>query len=276
MRAQLAPALLAAHRLIRAMLPAAPGHFRILLFHDVPVMERPAFAALVERLAARHRLLSPAQAEGLLAGERWDGGRLPCLISFDDGFASNLDVAETILARHGAKALFFVCPGLMDLPAAEQSHAIAANIFDGKRGSDDLSLMGWDGVERLLRLGHSVGNHTLSHRRLTRLSADQRAEEIGTAAERLTTRLGPVPWFAYTFGDIGSIDGPSLAEIGRHHRWCRSGIRGANHAGVHRLALRADHVELAGSAAWRDLAVDGGLDPLYRRQRMRLDALAAL
>lgn len=270
-----APLWLAAWRAGRALFPEPAGSFRILLFHDVPTAERPAFAQLVHSLAQAGRLITPAEAEARLDGAAPKGqNRPPCLISFDDGFTSNLEVAETILAPLGAKALFFICPGLAELSGKAQAEAIAANVFDGKRGPGDLSILGWDGVERLMALGHSIGSHTLSHKRLTVLSPAQRSEQIDGAAQAFQARLGTVPqWFAYTFGDVGSIDTPSLAAIAARHRYCRSGVRGLNHSGLSPLALRADHVDLAAPAPWRDVAVEGGLDPLYRSARAALDGM---
>lgn len=274
MRNRLAPLLWSAHRLVRAVRPAPAGSFRILLFHDVAETDLPAFAALLAHLADSRRLIGPAEAEAMLAGNAWNGGRLPCLLSFDDGFASNRVLADTLLAEYGARALFFVCPGLMALDHDRQRQAIVANIHDGKGAADDRSLMGWDDLEHLRAHGHVIGNHTMDHLRLTRLTPAQQAEQVGEAARILSSRLEATDWFAYTFGDIDSVDASALSEIARHHRFCRSGIRGANHRAVHPLALRADHVDLASPPAWRSLAAEGGLDPLYRHQRARLDAMA--
>ncbi|KAF0225673.1 MAG: hypothetical protein FD176_359 [Rhodospirillaceae bacterium] len=267
LRSLIAPVWLAAWRGVRAVVP--PAGYRTLLFHDVPPPQRPAFAALVRRLHADGRLITPAQA----AAAPRPGG---VLLSFDDGFQSNLGVAETILAPLGIQALFFICPGLTQLSGAAQAAAIAANVFDGKRAAGDLRILDWDGVERLKALGQEIGSHTLDHKRLTTLSPDARAEQIEGAAQAFRQRLGAVPdWFAYTFGDAWSVDAPSLAAIAALHRFCRSGVRGANHDGVSPHALRADHVELGGGDAWRWLAVEGGLDPLYRKARAHLDGLAA-
>lgn len=273
----LAPLWLAGWRAARALAPAPAASFRILLFHDVPPAEREAFAGLVRDLHAAGRLIGPAEAEGRLAGR--DLGRAgppPCLLSFDDGFASNLEVARDILDPLGVKALFFVCPNLAELTGPAQEAAIAANVFDGKRDARGLRILGWDGIEALKAAGHAIGSHTASHKRLTRLNQTERAEEIEGAARAFRVRLGEIPaWFAYTFGDVGSIDSPSLAAISHLHRFCRSGVRGRNDSETNPFALRADHVELSAPPAWRWLAVEGGLDPLYAKARKSLDELAA-
>jgi peptidoglycan/xylan/chitin deacetylase (PgdA/CDA1 family) len=271
-RHSLAPAALAACRAVRALAGTAAARFRILLLHDVAPGQRTAFAALIDGLARRGTLITPAEAESRLSGR---GGSEPgWLLSFDDGFASNADIARDILAPRGIKALFFVCPGLIDLNADQRRAAIGTNIFDGKRGAGELDLMGWAEVEELTAAGHVVGNHTLGHRRLAGLSPERLAEQVGEGARRLAARLGPVPWFAYTFGDIASIDAAALAEIARHHHYCRSGVRGANGPGTNPLALRGDAVDLSAPAAWGNLEAEGGLDLLYRKQRRRLDELA--
>lgn len=269
-RDALAPAALLAVRLLRPFRPS--GGLRILMLHDVPTPQRHALATLVSALKHAGTLLDPATARRMLDSESGPGG---VLLSFDDGFASNLEVAETILAPLGARALFFVCPGLMDLGEAEQRAAIAANILRGQRAAPE-GLMDWRAIERLVALGHTIGSHTRDHLRLAGLTPDHQAEQIGDAARMLAARLGAVPdWFAYTFGDIDSIDAAALTEIGRHHRLCRSGVRGLNTAATPRLALRGDHVDLEASAAWRALVVEGGLDPLYRQQRRRLDGMVS-
>lgn len=260
-----APACLAAWRIWRRIVPQAG--YRALLFHDVPQSQRQTFAALVGRLRAQGRLITPAQAAA---------GATGVLLTFDDGFQSNLEVAETVLAPLGVQALFFICPGLSSLSGSAQAEAIGRNVFDGKRSAGDLRIMDWDGIERLRDLGHEIGSHTRDHLRLTTLGADARAEQVEGAAEAFKTRLGTIPeWFAYTFGDAWSVDTDALARIARLHRFCRSGVRGANLAATNPYALRADHVELGGDQSWRWLAVEGGLDPFYGKARAHLDAMAA-
>lgn len=278
LRHTLAPAWLSVWQAGRALVPGPAGAFRILLFHDVPPAERPAFAALVRDLHAAGRLISPKQAEDMLSGTNPSRrGPPPCLLSFDDGFASNVQVAQDILDPLDVKALFFLCPGLMDLDGDRQGQAITANIFDGKRTAGDLRLMSWRQAETLRDKGHVLGAHTRDHLRLTRLDAAGLAEQVGEGARLLAQRLGQVPpWFAFTFGDVNSVDAAALAEISRHHRYCRSGVRGLNSAKTHPLALRADHVELAAPLAWRRMGTEGALDPLYRRQRHQLDQLARM
>lgn len=275
------------HRLWQRIVPANTpgGAFRILLCHHIPASRFDRFDAVITRLSAHHGLLTPVEAAGRLSGAfetspPSKAGRLPCLLSFDDGFASNLELARTVLDRHGVKALFFVCPGLIDLPPEERSAAVARNIFEGRLAPTDLAagqrLMVWEELAELRDAGHEIGAHTLMHRRLVGLTGNDLEQGIIQSGERIKERLGAdVDWFAYPFGDIAAIDARALAIVCRHYRFCRSGVRGANFAGGDPLAVFADHLDFERPLAWLQLAIEGGLDGRYADARTRLNAMAA-
>lgn len=264
--------------------PAHPaGAFRILLLHDVPAAQHPRLARLLDRIAKRGGFIGPDEALARLAAPPGAGARAgdpPWLVTFDDGFASNRVVAETMLAPRAIRAVFFVCPGLIDLPPGTQRDAVRQRVFAGNPAASvppgDSPLMRWDDLAALAHGGHGIGGHSLHHARLSALGADELEREVAGTAARLADRLGaPADWFAYPFGDIAAIDAPALSVIGRHWRLCRSGVRGTNRAGTHRLALLADHVDLSATPDWQDLTVDGALDGRYGAPRGRLAAMAA-
>lgn len=253
---------------------------RILLFHNVPEGQMESFKRLLYYILENHTVVTPEEAEALLLGQTrgLTDNRVMYLLTFDDGFNSNLYVAEPILCRYGVKAIFFVCPGLMDLPQEEQTRAIATNIlnvcapsFSVMRG---LSLMSWSDLDQLVSMGHTIGAHGMYHRRLSTLNEAALRPEIMGAAERLEERLRmPIRWFAYPFGNIGSIDRRSLRVIGAHYHFCRSGVRGVNLTENHRLGLLAESVDLKASFEYQRIVVEGGLDFFYYNARQQLRAI---
>jgi peptidoglycan/xylan/chitin deacetylase (PgdA/CDA1 family) len=254
--------------------------FRILLFHAVREHQRDAFDRLVRHIKETHGILTPAEAESRITSGRSaaSGARSPCVFSFDDGFSSNHALAETVLARHDVKAIFFVCPGLTDLSGENQRAGIAANIYQGRVKPQDLEpglrLMAWDELRQLRRMGHTVGAHGLTHRRLSTLAGAHLVREIEGSKTRLQEQLGEEPaWFAYPFGDIESVSAEAAPVIANQFRLCRSGIRGLNAAPYNPLALRADNIDLAGPFAYQQLAIEGGLDDRYAEARRDLDRL---
>ncbi len=258
----------------RNLLPVAnlPGAFRILLLHDVQPRQESVLGRLLSHIGRNMGFMAPGEVPARLSMTTADG-KCPVLVSFDDGFASNHEMAKSILARHGVKALFFICPGLMDLPRDRQSAAVAANVFHGKALTVP-EIMNWEQAADLARMGHAIGGHGMSHACLAGLDPAKLEEEIGGAQRCLTERLGArADWFAFPFGDIGNIDKPALAAIARHFRYCRSGVRGLNRAGVSPFGLLAEHVDLDAPFAYQRMALEGGLDGRYAKAWKKLDCM---
>lgn len=282
LRYRVARVWLLAHRTLRRIGKAAPvSSFRVLLFHHVTPEQMPAFEQLLHYLLDVHRILTPAEAEALLSGQpgQADDGRFPYLLTFDDGFLSHANIARNLLDPSGVKGLFFVCPGLIDIPPEQHRETIAKFIFDGAMDINDLpadsALMSWSDVDALSAAGHTIGSHGLTHKRLAGLGEDEREQEILGAGNRLEERVGVGPdWFAYPFGNIPSIDQRSLKTIASRYRFCCSGIRGLNSVGVHPLALLREQLGLEGPFEYQELVVEGGLDFHFGARARLLQDLA--
>ncbi|MFH1596491.1 MAG: polysaccharide deacetylase family protein [Pseudomonadota bacterium] len=268
------------HRLWSKWAPTPPGAFRILTLHHIPPAQLQGLRRLLNYLLEENGLLTPAEAESRLEGrvQGSEGGRVPYLLTFDDGFSSNRRAAAEVLDPLGVKAVFFLCPGLMDFPPARQPEAIAHHICEGVVAAGelprDMAIMSWDEAASLAAAGHTIGSHSLSHRRLAGLEPGDQAQEVVTAARLLKQRLGiQVTWFAYPFGDVDSIDGPSLGVVAREHRFCASGLRGLNSARTNSLGLFREEISLDAPFDYQRLVLAGGLDVFYRGRRRRLERM---
>lgn len=257
-----------------------PGSFRILMLHDVPASQAANFHRLLQHLLEDHGILTPREAEERLMGKSvpLDRGRVPYLLTFDDGFKSNATVAGEILESYGVKAIFFVCPDFLDLPQESHEEVIVGNIYDGKIHAafpEERRFMSWDDCQLLVQSGHTIGAHSLSHRRLTSLDEADRFREIVTPGQILESRIGvPVKWFAYPFGDIDSIDAPSLQIIGSRYSFCCSGVRGINLPKTPPLKLLREQLSVDMPFEYQQLILSGGLDLFYHKRVKRLDRLA--
>jgi peptidoglycan/xylan/chitin deacetylase (PgdA/CDA1 family) len=127
-------------------------------------------------------------AEGLLA----DGAALPppatACLTFDDGLASDLQVAAPLVEELGIRASFYACPGLWGGQHASISGE-AGRLLERAEASE------------LSSRGMELGSHAMTHRDLRKL--DDRAlegelTESKAAIEELTGR--PCPVIAYPFG----------------------------------------------------------------------------
>ena len=260
--------------------PHPSGAFRILIFHDMPTSHSASFDRLLRYVVDVHGVLTPDEAESRLErkGKQTRDNRVPYLLTFDDGFESHRNVAKEILDRYDVKAIFFVCPGLMDVPREDQREVIATHFFDGCVRSADLpdgiALMSWSDLEDLVASGHTIGSHTAHHRRLSRLKTIEREYEILGSAGLLDSRLGiSVRWFAYPFGDLGSIDRESFELIGMQYEFCCSGIRGVNSERTHPLGLLRQQLDLTSPFDYQRIVLEGDSDFFYAIRARRLQGL---
>jgi peptidoglycan/xylan/chitin deacetylase (PgdA/CDA1 family) len=103
-------------------------------------------------------------------------------ISFDDGNASDLEIALGALRERGLSASFFVLAGRL-----------------GSSGSLDAG-----DLRELVRGGMTVGNHGMDHRPWRRLSARDRERELVEARLAIADAVGrPVDEAAVPFGEYG-------------------------------------------------------------------------
>jgi len=91
------------------------------------------------------------------------------LITFDDGHASNFELALPLLSQTGVRAVFFVTTG-----------------WTGRRPD----FMSWAQLQELVRLGHSIQSHSWSHKLLTHLSSQDLDFELIASKEALEQKLG--------------------------------------------------------------------------------------
>ncbi len=260
------------HAAWRWLSPPQTG-FRILTFHDVFEDQFESFETLLDYIAEHHGILSPMDVENIVKGATrlTTNERVPCLITFDDGYLSDAIVAQEILNARGIKAVYFVCPALMDVPKDKQNTVIFERIYERKKIPAHRVFMTWANLAALYAAGHTIGSHTLSHQRLSAISEDERKHEILGSADVLEKRLGArIRWFAYPFGDIGSIDAASYAILRSRYEFCCTGLRGLNTLPVPGLALLRDPIDPLAPFDYQRLSLSGGLDFLYSRSVRRL------
>jgi hypothetical protein len=121
---------------------------KMLGYHEIVEGLSDSFYSLsAERFALQLRLLSELSADKSSFGE----------ITFDDGHASNYWVAAPLLQENCRTATFFVTAGWI-----------------GERDG----FMQWSQLLDLVRQGHRVQSHGLTHRFLTKLSDGELATEL--------------------------------------------------------------------------------------------------
>ena len=210
-----------------------------------------AFRGQVEVIARHYNPVTLDDVVGFVNGERELPPR-PVVITFDDGYRDNYEVAHPVLNRAGVPATFYVTVGCVDrkqLPwpsrvrftflkskrmdwsepdgrkwalgnseerikaferASEYCGKLAGHAqdtyvasleseLDAKLPDDRQDLMlSWDQIRGLVRAGHLVGSHTISHPNMAHIPHSELNEELNTSKRRLEQELSqPVSHFSY-------------------------------------------------------------------------------
>lgn len=108
-------------------------------------------------------------------------GPRPVLITFDDGYRDVFYRASPVLKRFGFRA--------------------TAYVISGRISAGDPSFLTWPLLKALEERGIEIGSHTVDHRDLTSLPAQDALAELTQSRLVLERELGhPVQWLAYPFG----------------------------------------------------------------------------
>ncbi len=281
--------LRAAKAIGRRLGVSAQHRLRVLIYHDIAPNDHGPFAAQLRWLARSWKFVPPDHFAAMVSGEeKIRGSNL--LLTFDDGFASNRNVAEDVLNPMGIRALFFVVSDFVELADRCDAREFITRHFFPNRPAGALpghwSNMRWMDLEALLQQGHCVGGHTRTHARLSQITTGPDLErEIIESADILAQRLGtPIEHFAYAFGDLASFSPTALAVARRRFRFVHSGLRGDNARGVSPLALRRDVAAMQNAVLEYSVFsnrllgafLEGAADVRYSASRAQLDAWSLL
>lgn len=126
-------------------------------------------------------------------------------ITFDDGFLSNLEAAVSPMKECGARAINYL---VADQIGMRSDWEIA-------EGGEARPLMDEAQVREWLAAGNSIGAHTCTHPRLSKIPRDRAREEIRSSKWKLEDRFGqPIEHFAYPFGDFDDAVVEMVREAG--------------------------------------------------------------
>jgi len=221
--------------------PAARAPVPILVYHAIrtaPADARlPSLFVRPREFAAQVRALRRAGYRAVTLQRVWDSGhgrvrlpRRPVVLSFDDGYASQVDIALPVLRRERWPAVLNV-----------------ALDWIGELGGDAA-------LRRLIEADWQIDGHSRTHPDLTRVSPAQLADETAGARAELQRRFGvKARFFAYPGG--------------RYDARVVAAVRKAGYLGA--TTVRRAFATPAAPYALARVQVDGGLgaDGLLRRLR---------
>lgn len=173
----------------KSLARAQPGVYTLCYHRVAAGMER-SFAGQLRFLQQNGEFVDADRAADLVArGAADDKPRF--LLSLDDGYADNHDVALPVLAECGVPAILFLVSDWLDAPPGQVDRATG--------------YMTRDDVRAWLRAGMSIGSHSATHRRFSRLQPDEVKDELARSRDDLSGLAGrAVLDFACPWGVAGA------------------------------------------------------------------------
>jgi peptidoglycan/xylan/chitin deacetylase (PgdA/CDA1 family) len=220
--------------LLSSRLKSKTNYLTVIVYHDVPKRNYLNFKQQIVALQKYFYFIDPFHLKNY-SNYRVLNGKMPLLLTFDDGFISNYEVAKKVLEPLHIKALFFVTTGYHNCPSlTEQENFLYSSIYAGNyaRGSlpDGLKPMTWVNIKELEQNGHMIGAHTINHIKLKGVTCSkQLLEEIQSPKKYLNGKLNTsIDSFAIPFGSVDVIDAKSLKIVHENYKFVFNSVRGLN------------------------------------------------
>lgn len=194
---------------------------QFLTLHYVFKDEEDCFRRLLQVLSEQHYFVSYSDAVTKITNGNID--RPYIALSFDDGLKSCLRAAQ-IMDEFRIKSCFFVCPSVI----GETDYPRIKEFCSERLHIPPTEFMSWGDLETLLKAGHEIGAHTLTHANLARIPVPQVEAEIAGSWDILA-RVGGAKHFAWPFGHFMDFN-PAAARIvfSTGFETCASGERGCH------------------------------------------------
>lgn len=216
---------------------------QFIYLHHIFKDEEIGLERLLKKLCLNHEFLSYSESVNKILEGKID--RPYICISSDDGFKNNIKAAE-ILNEYNAKACFFINPFIVENKSFDEIEKHCKN----RLNFPPVEFMNWNDIERIQKMGHEIGSHTMQHINVANTEKASFIEDCNRTFEMLQKQCGEAKHFAFPYGRFFHF-----SEMGREIVFnsgftsCATAERGChiNHDRLllnQELYIRRDHVIL--------------------------------
>lgn len=157
--------------------------------------------------------------------------KMQVVLTFDDGYWDNYEIAFPVLKSMGLPAAFFLTTDYVDGKAIFSDK----RLFNPRTGSEynyvKDRFITWEEAGKMSQGGMEIGSHGVSHRSLTGMTLTEAMDEIRKSKEAIELNTGrPCRYFAFPFGSRSDYN-QQLVSCARETGFeaCLLNIHGYNH-----------------------------------------------
>jgi len=239
-------------------------YIRAVIYHATPASLADNLRRHLDFYRRHFDNATPDDLSRCLAGQRDPASRPGLIITFDDGYADNYEVAAPLLEEYGFTGWFFVSSGRVGDRDVSRP--------DGKAAPDDGPFMTFDEMKDLRARGHVVGCHTHSHSRLAdALGPARLVEEIAHSHRRLEQALDfPVDVFCWVGGEEWSYSIEAARLVAARYRYAFTTLNHVLTARTPPLMLSRTNVDASWPLARVRFYLSGATDLVHMPKRRRV------
>ena len=236
---------------------------RVLMFHDIE--NEQIFLKQIKFLKKKWKFITPDHFQKICEGKKSIDGRY-LLLTFDDGFKSNISVAENILLKYNIRAIFFIQLKFLLLNILKKNFFIKNNLKI-KKIRKDMNSMNFKDLNKLIKLKHTLGAHSFSHTNLKNNKNKKLLNfEIIQSANLLEKKISKkINFFAFNFGRLNSISYDITQIAKKRFKLIFTGIRGRNFKNC-KLIFR-DNILPTDNNLNLNIYTSGIIDFFYKNER---------
>ena len=204
--------------------------FRILNVHDILEKDFDNLEKIIINLKKNWQFIKPSE---LSIANKINQNCI--LLTFDDGYKSQKYFADKVLKKHSIKAIFFVITNFVKCNSKYEAKkfvlkSVDKNLDVNSIRFSEINNMNFEDLKELIFNNHLIGSHTVNHKKLTEIKdLKDLTFEIQNSKNQLESALNTkINNFAWTYGDINSINKNIYKLIKKNYQNIFSGIRGDN------------------------------------------------
>ncbi len=241
---------------------------RVLMFHDISDFNN--FNKQITILKKDWNFITPKEFYDICSGKKKINKRF-LLATFDDGFKSNLYVAESILKKLDIKAIFFVPLKFLLIKEKNSKLKFIKNNLKVKYPNKQMDNLNLYDLKKIIKLKHSIGAHTYSHINLKNIKNNKiiRYEIIDSANQLQKLLKIKIVNFSFNFGRLKDISPKMLFYSQKRFNFIYTGIRGENLK--QKKIIFRDNILPHDNICDLYTYLSGRLDPLYSNERKTLN-----